>query len=62
MGPPETTAWEYPGADRSWEIETAEFFEDVRLNRQPSASLEDARAALRVVERIYRISGYDFGR
>ena len=62
MGPPETTAWEYPGADRSWEIETAEFFEDVRLNRQPSASLEDARAALRVVERIYRTSGYDFGR
>ncbi len=53
MGPPETTIWEYPGGDNSWQLEFAEFLEDIRLNRTPAANLEDARAALEVVERIY---------
>ena len=53
MGPPETISWEYPMAYRSWEFEMQEFLEDIRLNRQPSANLRDARAALSVVERIY---------
>ena len=54
MGPPETTIWEYPGADRSWDVEFAEFLDDIRLKRQPAAGLADARAALRIVETIYR--------
>ncbi len=49
MGPPDTTAWEYPGADRSWQLEFDEFLEDIRLGRQPAAGLEAARAALAVV-------------
>lgn len=53
MGPPETTTWEYPAADRSWELEVAEFLEDVRLGRAPSPGLADARAALAIVERVY---------
>ena len=53
MGPPETTAWEYPGGDRSWQLEFAEFLEDIRLDRTPSANLADARAALAVVEAVY---------
>jgi predicted dehydrogenase len=57
MGPPETTAWEFPMADDSWAAEMAEFLEDVRLGRPPSASLADAIAALRVVEEVYRQSG-----
>ena len=52
MGPPDTTAWEYPGADRSWQLEFDEFLEDIRLGRQPAAGLEAARAALAVVGRI----------
>ena len=56
MGPPETTIWEYPGADQSWEIEFAEFLEDITLRRQPAPGLRDARAALSVVEGIYRES------
>jgi len=56
MGPPETTAWEYPRGDRSWELEFAEFLEDIRLNRTPSAGLADARAALVIVEEVYRQS------
>ncbi|MEO8257179.1 MAG: Gfo/Idh/MocA family oxidoreductase [Acidobacteriota bacterium] len=54
MGPPETTIWEYPMEDRSWALEFEEFLEDIRLGREPSAGLNDARAALVVVEEIYR--------
>jgi len=59
MGPPETTAWEYPMADDSWEAEIADFYDDIRLGRPPSAGLHDAFAALEVIEKIYRTSGYD---
>ncbi|HEX2172604.1 MAG TPA: Gfo/Idh/MocA family oxidoreductase, partial [Dehalococcoidia bacterium] len=59
MGPPETTIWEYPREDDSWAVEMAEFLEDIRLGRPPAASLTDARAALAIVEDVYRISGYD---
>lgn len=57
MGPPETFIWEYPMADDSWEVELAEFVEDIKLKRQPSVGIHDARAALSIVEEIYRISG-----
>lgn len=60
MGPPDTTIWEYPRGDNSWALEFTEFLEDVRLNRQPSANLNDARAALQAVEKIYKDSGYDY--
>jgi predicted dehydrogenase len=59
MGPPETTSWEYPMADDSWEREMNEFFEDIRCDRIPSAGLNDAYAALKIVEAIYKESGYD---
>lgn len=59
MGPPETTIWEYPMADNSWELEMAEFLEDIRLHRQPSSGLTDAIAVLDIVDSIYRESGYD---
>jgi predicted dehydrogenase len=54
MGPPETTAWEFPMADNSWETEFAEFLEDIRLQRQPRPGIADAQAVLGVVERVYR--------
>ena len=56
MGPPETTIWEYPLADDSWEMEFSEFLDDIRLKRSPSAGLSDARAALQIVDQIYKIS------
>jgi predicted dehydrogenase len=58
MGPPETTAWEYPRGDRSWAIEFREFLDDIAQRRTPSAGLADARAALDVVRKIYDASGY----
>jgi predicted dehydrogenase len=60
MGPPETTVWEYPMADNSWQVEFAEFLEDIRLKRIPSASLQDAHAALAIVEKIYSESYDDY--
>jgi predicted dehydrogenase len=52
MGPPETAVWEFAGKDESWAAEFSEFVDDVRLAREPSASLADAAAALSIVERI----------
>jgi len=59
MGPPETMSWEYPMSDNSWLVEMQEFLEDVRLGRQPAAGLDEALAALSVVNTIYEESGYD---
>jgi predicted dehydrogenase len=59
MGPPETVSWEYPMGDDSWVVEMAEFYDDIRLNRSPAAGLGDAYAALKIIEQIYKESGYD---
>jgi predicted dehydrogenase len=60
MGPPDTTAWEFPRGDDSWRIEFAEFLDDIRLGREPSPGLADARAALVIVEELHCQSGFDF--
>lgn len=60
MGPPETTSWEYPMADNSWSKEMEEFYEDIELNRQPAVGLNDAYQALKIIENIYKLSGYDY--
>ncbi|MGO4567293.1 Gfo/Idh/MocA family protein [Rhizobium sp. 2YAF20] len=59
MGPPATIAWEYPMADNSWAVEIEQFYDDIRLDRPPSAGLVDAYAALKIIEKIYQESGYD---
>jgi predicted dehydrogenase len=56
MGPPETTTWEYPMEDDSWQIEFCAFLEDIRLGREPDPGLRDAQAALRIIEKIYEES------
>jgi predicted dehydrogenase len=53
MGPPETTIWEYPGKDRSWELELEAFKNAVAGRNSEGPRLEDALAALETVERIY---------
>ncbi|MFC1705745.1 Gfo/Idh/MocA family protein [Planctomycetota bacterium] len=57
MGPPETRIWEYPRGDSSWEVEFQELLEDIRTGREPSPSARDAQEALRIVERVYDLSG-----
>jgi predicted dehydrogenase len=57
MGPPETTIWEYPGEDRSWHEELADFVRGIECGSQTGAGLEDAMAALEVVDEVYRQAG-----
>ena len=53
MGPPETTAWEYPGEDKSWHDEYQHLLACIAGGRTPAGSLEDALAALEIVDRVY---------
>jgi predicted dehydrogenase len=58
MGPPETTVFEFPGADDSWAVETKTFADDIREKRVPAPGLREAIRTLEIVEDIYRQSGY----
>lgn len=53
MGPPETTAWEYPFPDLSWQRDFDEFAAAIAEGRPPIGSIEDALANLRIVDRAY---------
>jgi predicted dehydrogenase len=60
MGPPETTAWEYPMVDDSWSLEIEEFYNEIRLKKTPSTNLGDAYETLGIIEKICKESGYDY--
>ncbi|HEY1186238.1 MAG TPA: Gfo/Idh/MocA family oxidoreductase, partial [Gemmata sp.] len=53
MGPPETTIWEYPGEDGSWNAEFRDFESATAGHPGLGATLEDAVAALEVVGAVY---------
>ena len=53
-------SWEHPRADQSWSLEWAEFLDNIRLGRQPSAGLDAVRAALDIVGTVYARSGFAF--
>ncbi len=53
MGPPETTIWEYPGEDKSWKLEFADFIECIEQNKSLNGGLNDAKEALKIVDKIY---------
>ena len=54
MGIPDTKVYEFPGPDESWKTEMAKFEEDIQSKRVPDAGLAEVRAALQVVETIYK--------
>jgi predicted dehydrogenase len=60
MGPPETTAWEYPREDCSWQTELDHWADCIQTGQQPCGSVGDALAALTIVERLYEGSGRDY--
>jgi len=55
MGPPETSAWEYPREDRSWNVELDHWANCIETGRQPCGTVSDALAALTIVERLYEV-------
>lgn len=56
MGPPETFMWEYPFEDRSWGLEFEAFVHAIETGTPPPASLQDAKAALDIVDQVYRMN------
>jgi predicted dehydrogenase len=56
MGPPETTIWEYPGDDTSWKLELSTFLNSIRDGVGHGPGVNDALAALEIVETVYRSS------
>jgi predicted dehydrogenase len=53
MGPPDTIIHEYPGADRSWALEWADFARAVAIGGRPCGDVHDALESLRIVDRLY---------
>jgi predicted dehydrogenase len=56
MGPPETTIFEFPGEDRSWQIEWTHTLACIRDRKQPVGNMDDALQTLRVIDRLYDTS------
>jgi predicted dehydrogenase len=56
MGPPETTIFEYPGEDRSWQIEWQHTVQCIREKKQPIGNMDDALQTLRVIDQLYAVS------
>lgn len=57
LGPPDTQVFEYPGEDLSWKAELDDLRDAIGERRPLSGSLDDARAALVIVEAAYAQSG-----
>jgi predicted dehydrogenase len=53
MGPPETTRWEFPFPDHSWDTEIAEFIAAIREGRQPIGNAAEALGTMSVIQRVY---------
>jgi predicted dehydrogenase len=56
MGPPETIIFDSPGEDSSWKAEFGHLKHCIQTQSQPSGSLPDALAALRIVDQLYQQS------
>lgn len=54
MGPPETTSWEYPFPDTSWDAEFASFEDAVAGQRADIADIDDACAVFALIEAAYK--------
>ena len=54
MGPPETTIYEYPGKDLSWDLEYKDFCNAIKTGGKPCGDIEDAFEALKIVGKMYK--------
>ena len=60
MGPPETYSWEYPMKDDSWNYEFKTFLNKIEMNLDSSPNLIDAIENLKIINKIYKDSNYDY--
>ena len=54
MGPPETTIWEYPFADTSWDMEFASFEDALAGKPAEIADIDDACAVFALIDAAYK--------
>jgi predicted dehydrogenase len=54
MGPPQTTIWQYPFPDISWNLEMEELLAAISEKRSPVGDINDAIANLRLVDKFYQ--------
>lgn len=54
MGPPETTMWEYPFPDNSWELEYQYFKKCIETHTKPDGGFESAKVCLEVIDQLYK--------
>jgi predicted dehydrogenase len=54
MGPPETTMWEYPFADASWQLEMADLARAISEGGRPTGDIEDAVAMHCIIQDVYQ--------
>jgi len=54
MGPPETTVWDFSGADVSWDAEFADFADAIAARRRATGDIEDALAMHKIIAAAYQ--------
>lgn len=59
MGPPETEVREFPGPDRSWELDLRNLVDHVAGGARLLGDLESAHYAMQVVRDAYRANGFE---
>ena len=60
MGIPNQKKWKFKFQDMSWKTEINEFYDDIIYNRKPKVNLNDAYQTLKIINKIYKNSKYDY--
>ena len=60
MGIPKQKNWKFKLQDVSWRTEINELYDDIIYNRKPKSNLNDAYQTLKIINKIYRNSKYDY--
>ena len=60
MGIPKQKIWKFKSQDVSWKNEINEFYKDISHNRKPNVNLNDASQTLKIINKIYKNSKYDY--
>ncbi len=60
MGIPKQRKWRFKFKDISWKTEINDFYDDIIYNRKPKVNLNDAYQNLKIINKIYKNSKYDY--
>ena len=60
MGIPKQKKWKFKLKDLSWKTEINELYNDITYNRKVDPNLNDAYQSLKIINKIYKDSKYDY--